>query len=205
MGHVFVTREEVLVGLIFQQLVCLSQVGNLSAPSVDRQSTALSVTSAISILYFGSKQWCVEGNVRRYADGHLAFLTLLRGNHHHTIGSHRAIKRRSVGTFQHVDALDVVGVNHRQRVGTFAYTRIGNIAAAANLAARVVQHGHTVNNDKYRAVTQNRFVTTQDNFRCTTGTTGTGRNGNTRHLTLKCVGHVGVLHLHQVFCLHFLR
>ena len=185
--------------------LAIGKATNLCTPSIGRNAIRRNSTSVFA-LYFGSKQGSVERNVRRKVDVQTTFLTFLCRNHNNTVSSHRAIKSGSVGTFKYVDAFNVIGVNQRKRVGAFGHACISKAFAAHTSApACVVAHRNAVYHDKRRAITQNRLVTTQNNLRCATRTTCTRGDGDTRNLTFKRVGHVGVLHFHQVFCLHLLR
>ena len=136
---------------------------HLRAPAVDAHASGLDEVAliveggggdagAIDVLDVGRDECLVHRDVRGEADIEFAFLTLLRGDHEHTVGSARAVEGGSVGTLQDVDALNIVGVDLRESVAAFRRGRRGEVHAIYLAAARVV-HRHTVNDDEGVVVT----------------------------------------------------
>ena len=182
------------------------RLADASAPAVGLAEIALCIHGGtIRVLDFRQQQRRVESDVARVADREFSGLAFLRRNHDDAVGRPRTVERGGVGTLQHVHRLDVVGVDHRQRVGTLGVGVFRHVVGVVDLAARVVGHGHTVDDDERRRTRQNRLVTAQLNARGTAGTARRGRDDHARHLSFERVGHVHVLHLHQVFGLHLLR
>ena len=187
-----------------RQLV-VGQRADLRSPSVSLDGVAVH-RGTVCVLYLRCQQRRVEGDVRCDVDVELALAAPLGGDHHDTVGSNRTVKGRCIGTLEDVDRLDVVGVDQRQRIGTLGHTGIRKaFTSHVALAAGIVGHRYTVDDNQRRAAAQNGFGTAENNLRRTAGTTGTRRNRQTGHLALKGIGNVRVLDLHEVFRLHFLR
>ena len=75
-----------------------------------------------------------ETEIRGEGDVVLAVAALLGGDDDHAVGAARTVDGRRGGVFQHLDRLDVVGVDVGQRVGAGAGARkagVGSLAAAA--------------------------------------------------------------------------
>ena len=182
------------------------RLADASAPAVGLAEIALCIHGGtIRVLDFRQQQRRVESDVARVAYRELSGLAFLRRNHDDAVGRPRTVERGGVGTLQHVHRLDVVGVDHRERVGTFGVGVFRHVVGVVDLAARVVGHGHAVDDDERRRTRQNRLVTAQLDARRSASTASTRRDDDTRHLTFERVRHVHVLHLHQVLCLHLLR
>ena len=191
---------------VHQQLVVAAR-GEFVAPAVESHgSDAVHLIDgrAVDILNLGLGERRVEGDVRRHVDAHASLLAFLGGDHQHTVGSHRAIEGCGVGALEHIDRLDVLGVDHRQGIGALTLTD-GEHTVGAHLTVLRVGHRHTIHHDERLAGTENRLVASQNDLRRTAGATGTGRDGDTRHLTFERVGEVGVLHAVQVRRTHLLR
>ena len=143
----------------------------------------------IGVLDLGENQRSLESYIGVHAHCDTTLFTAFGGNHQHTVGGSTTVQSGGVGTLQDVDALDIVGVDQRKSITTLGRTRIGERTAVAaprrTGTTDLVGHRDTVDNNQRAVVTHNRFVTTQQDFRGTTGTTGTLGNRYTGSLTLQ--------------------
>ena len=177
-----------------------------AAPAIRFSQIALRCDGCtVSVLNLRRQQRHIHRDVARITDGQLACLSLLGRNHDDTVGGSRTVQSGSVGAFQHIDALDVVGVNHRQRVCSLRRSRFGEGLRVGNLTASLVGHRHTIHNDERRRRAKNGLCSAQLDFRGTASTTSTWRNGDARHLALQGIGDVHLLHLHELVRLDLLR
>ena len=146
-------------------------------------------------LYLGQLERSLESGAARYVDTQLTLFTFLGGNHQYTVRSGTTVQGGRVGSFQHRNRLDVVGVELREGVAALFRAvghHRGTAAVHVHLTVYAVLHGHTVYNDKGRVVTQHGGITTQQDFRSTTGTTRVGRDDQTGALALQRVDEVGL-------------
>ena len=107
------------LGTLISQLLG-GHVSHLLAPAFGREGAGCQVQGcAINILDFWLGKCLLKCHIRVHRDGNLAFLAFFGGNHEHTVGCRATIKRRSICALEHVDALDVVGVDERKRIAAF--------------------------------------------------------------------------------------
>ena len=126
-----------------------------------------------------------DGNFQTYKGhyniGDLRFLSraaLLGCDDNHTVRCTRTVDGGSRSILQHGEALDIVRVNHRQRVGKSLHT--------------IVVHSQTVNNDQRVIGCVKRRTTTDTNLCATTRSTVVRDNANTGYLTADHVLSVGL-------------
>ena len=124
--------------------------------------------------------YCLQGGVVVQVDGHLAVLTLLRGDDDHAVGGTRTIDTGRRGILQHLNRLDVGRV---QRV-------------------QVLRRGHTVD-DVERVAGVHRTHTAHADGRTATARGSIGHDVDTGQLALHGVQHVrialrdGTFHVHH--------
>ena len=196
------------LGTLISQLLG-GHVSHLLAPAFGREGAGSQVQSCtINILDFWLCECLLKCHIRVHRDGNLAFLAFFGGNHEHAVGCRATIKRCRISALEHVDALDVVGVDERKRIAAFRAVGIGESTAirpAGGCIAHLIGHRHTVDNNERAVVTHHRLVAANENLRRAAGAACRLRNRHARHLARQGIHEVGILHFHQVIALYHLR
>ena len=125
----------------------------------------------------------VEGIVRGEGDGGLARLgggTLLRGDDDDTVGGAHSVEGGSGLALQHVDALDVVGIDIQRTAGI-----VGTGHGVAGAEVRGGSHGHSVHDVQRSVVAVERTGAADDDLGGSTRHTGRGRDLNAGELALE--------------------
>ena len=186
---------DIVLGIITQMSARVGElvgrhIRHLLTPARGRELIGSHVDiGTVGVLDLGENQRSLESYIGVHAHRDTTLFTAFGGNHQHTVGSSTTVKGGGIGTFQNVDAFDVVGVDERKGIATLGRARIGKrvtIAAPCRSGTTdLVGHRNTVDHNQRAVVTHNRLVTTQQDFRGTTGTTGTLCNRYTGSLTLQ--------------------
>ena len=142
---------------------------------------SIGLLDELTILVTGHHIECLFLHAHRHTTGirhlnRLVGMSSFGRNDDNTIGTSRTIDSSCRSIFQHIEAFNVLRVDHRERIWQSLYT--------------VVVHCNTVNhNQRIVGRIQRRTATDTD-----TGTT-------TRYTTTGCDVHTGYLALHHILCI----
>ena len=129
------------------------------------------------------------GELARVVDGAMTLTAFLGGNNHHARHCARTIYRGGTTVLQHLERLDVVGIQTGNGVGN---QRRG-IAARQVVGIHVdgIFHNHAVDHPEGRGGTIDRGGTANANFRCRTEGAAHVLHAHAGGASFKRTGHVG--------------
>ena len=134
--------------------------------------------SGIQIIKLSGNLTPAEGGI--ITDIVFAVGTFLRGDDNHTIGTTRTIDSGSRNVLQHFDALDIRGIEKRQRVER-GITGLGTCTSGG----RIVIHDEAINHVERFVTTGDTITTTDANDAGSTGLPAGGGHVQASHSTLQ--------------------
>ena len=168
--------------------------------AVDRRTPAEGrVACAVAVLHLGHHVYRREHRAVAQRDDRLVHGAALGVDDDHAVGGLRTVEGGGRRSGQHIDRLDVLGVD----VGGALRADLVAVAAARSAEA-VVVHRDTVDHVEGRVALLDRLLSTHYHARRGTCTARAGVDRYTGHLADQRIDEVGVLDRRQLFGLHLL-